>query len=624
MKTIFLRSFFICVFLFRIHSFCSACGPLNTPILTSQGISGSNLVLNWTGNTWYTCSYIIEVEIACNISSFTGTGPFYYSGWATSTGSMYPYPTQYINISALCPGTAYKFRAREVFPPSSYSTWTSTFTFTTPGTFITPTLTVAATPNVICTPATAQLSAGIINTCGPTPATYSWSPTVGLSNPFISNPIASPTNTTTYTCLVNGGTLGCYNASTSVTITVMPPTVAGTASVSSDTICSGNPVTLTLAGSTGSIQWQSATNPGGPWTNIAGATITPFITVPLSADACFRAIVTSCAILISNIVCVTVKPLPIVTVNSVSICSGQTAILTANGGTSYWWSTGSGSSSLNVSPATTTNYTVTGSAGGCTGIAVATVTVIPYPVISVSPAIICGGGNASLNASGANTYLWNTGSSANPLIVSPPATSTYTVTGITSNCSSTATVTVGVFPAVSANFIAPQWASILNPEISFINTSTNFVSWSWNFGEPNAGAANTSSAQNPYHTYSDAGTFCVTLTITSIDGCIDSMIQCLVIEPLFTFYIPNSFSPNGDNVNDEFFGKGEFMTDFEMNIFDRWGNLIFFADDISKHWDGKVGNAKQHAQEDVYIYVVKLKDDKGKIHKYKGTVSLVK
>lgn len=600
-----------------------ACSPLNTPFLTSQTISGSNLVLNWTGNTWYTCNYYIEVEIACNSSLFTGAGPFYTTASVTSTGYMYPYPVQNINISSLCPGTTYNFRAREVFPPTSYSPWTSTFTFVTPGTFIAPSYSVTAFPMIICPPGTSQLTASVTGACGPGSPSYLWTPATGLSNPNIANPVASPSSTTTYTCTVNGGITGCYNLSSSVTVTVTPLPAAGMADVSEDTLCTGELAVLTLTGYSGSIQWQSSAGGGGPWVNIPGANASTYITPPLYVSTCYRASVSSCSSVNSNVVCITVNTTPTVIVNSPNICLGQTASLTASGGASYLWSTGSGGSYISVSPTTTSSYSVTGWSGGCSATALSTVTVTAYPVITVNSTIICKGENATLTASGASAYLWDNGLSDNPLIISPSAATTYTVTGTNLNCSGTATAIVNLYPEVIAGFTSPSSVSILDPLLYFTNTSQNAVSWDWDFGEPESND-NHADSENPAHTYSNSGIFCVTLSVTSPEQCPDSEIHCVEVEPLFIFYIPNAFSPDGNGINDEFFAKAEGVTEYQMSIYNRWGNLVFFGDDINSHWDGKVNEGSETDKEDVYVYVVKLKDYRQKKHQFTGTVTLIK
>ncbi len=98
----------------------------------------------------------------------------------------------------------------------------------------------------------------------------------------------------------------------------------------------------------------------------------------------------------------------------------------------------------------------------------------------------------------------------------------------------------------------------------------------------------------------------------------------MVLEPDFLFYIPNAFTPDGDGVNDTFIGKGVFIKEFEMTIFDRWGNLIYKTTDINKGWDGKANHGTEAAQKDVYIYSIKITDIKRGKHSYKGIVTLVK
>ncbi|MFL5765728.1 MAG: gliding motility-associated C-terminal domain-containing protein, partial [Bacteroidia bacterium] len=152
----------------------------------------------------------------------------------------------------------------------------------------------------------------------------------------------------------------------------------------------------------------------------------------------------------------------------------------------------------------------------------------------------------------------------------------------------------------------------------------NAVVWNWNFGDALTLGGGTSTLQNPSYTFTDAGTYCAQLAVASSHGCVDTTNQCIIIDPEFTFFIPNAFSPNGDGVNDEFFGKGEYIKKFEMFIYDRWGNNIFYSDDINKHWDGRANHGGEIAQQDTYVYTIKITDQKDKKHKYIGTVTIVK
>ena len=182
----------------------------------------------------------------------------------------------------------------------------------------------------------------------------------------------------------------------------------------------------------------SVTNP----TSVSPVTTTSYTVTGTTAGCTGSAIST-----------VTVNPLPITTVNSPTICAGATATLTGAGATSYSWSTGAVTNPITVSPATTTSYTVTGTTSGCTSSAISTVTVNPLPVVTVNSPTQCPGQSSTLTATGATTYLWSTGSIANPITVTPAGTTSYTVTGTTAGCtgSAVALVTVGGSITVTVN-----------------------------------------------------------------------------------------------------------------------------------------------------------------------------
>ena len=96
------------------------------------------------------------------------------------------------------------------------------------------------------------------------------------------------------------------------------------------------------------------------------------------------------------------------------------------------------------------------------------------------------------------------------------------------------------------------------------------------------------------------------------------------VVPEFTFFIPNAFTPNGDGVNDYFYGSGVGIGSYDLWVFDRWGNMIFRSNDLNDQWDGKANYGAEEAQEDVYVWKVKLTDVFGKPHRYLGTVTIVK
>lgn len=181
---------------------------------------------------------------------------------------------------------------------------------------------------------------------------------------------------------------------------------------------------------------------------------------------------------------------------------------------------------------------------------------------------------------------------------------------------------ITVYPNPEANFtVQPETATYTDPVISITDLSIGANFWNWNFGD-NSGTS-TISIPLP-HTYPDTGTYTVSLIASTQYGCLDTAFHTVIIEPDFIFYVPNSFTPDVDGINDGFTGKGVFIKEFEMNIFDRWGSLIYHTDDINKPWDGKANHGNNEAQADVYVYDMKVTDVRSKKHNYKGIVTLVR
>jgi gliding motility-associated-like protein len=176
-----------------------------------------------------------------------------------------------------------------------------------------------------------------------------------------------------------------------------------------------------------------------------------------------------------------------------------------------------------------------------------------------------------------------------------------------------------------AAFTSDPSASVYDPIIHFYDQSAaDIKTWTWNMGDGKIISPNT---KNPVYTYplEIAGVYTVKLSVTNVNGCKDSVEHTVEIIPDFTFYIPNAFTPSDENkVNDLFQGKGIGIVDYQIWIFDRWGNTVFDADDISKGWNGHVKGGDDIAQQDVFVWKVHLKDVFGKAHTYIGTVTLVK
>jgi gliding motility-associated-like protein len=180
---------------------------------------------------------------------------------------------------------------------------------------------------------------------------------------------------------------------------------------------------------------------------------------------------------------------------------------------------------------------------------------------------------------------------------------------------------ITVLPNPVANFTAtPQKESIISPAIEIIDLSMGPITWLWNFGDDSTSTTPTPGEYN----YTDTGTYVIGLNILNQYGCADSTYRTVIIEPDWAFFVPNAFSPNGDGINDTFGGNGYGVLEYQMFIFDRWGNRVFDTDSMQKPWTGKANLGASIAQMDVYVYKINIKDSLKKKHEYTGTVTLVR
>lgn len=323
------------------------------------------------------------------------------------------------------------------------------------------------------------------------------------------------------------------------------------------------------------------------------------------------------------------------------LCFGNTGSVQAqiSGGSgvyTYQWNNGipNGAGPHSIQPAASGYYTVTilDNCGNSRTESVF-VNVEQLPVVTLTPQNIAECGNVNMNFintannNGNYSYGWNfgdgnTGSGAN-VNHNYDATGNYNVTlTMTSNngCVGTGSAmqNVIVYPVASANIESDKTTtSIFAPEFRFYNTSVNSNSCFWNFGD-----GVTSTQNNPIHQYENEGTYTVMLIAYNVNGCNDTTYQTVLVNPEFTFYIPNAFTPDGDGINDTFFGQGTHIAEFNIMIFDRWGELLFTSDNLNSAWDGFYRGTE--SKPDVYVYVVKLRDDMGAYHSYEGHVTLVK
>ena len=223
------------------------------------------------------------------------------------------------------------------------------------------------------------------------------------------------------------------------TSTCLPPVVNNIAQNSP--VCSNAALQLSVNAG-GSAPYTYTWSGAGQFNSISIAN--PTVANPSSGA--YTVIVSNACGTSSAAVNVSVNAAPTLQVNSATICTGGTASLSASGAASYTWSNGSNTSSIVVSPSLSTTYTLTGTANGCVGASVIATVVISGSVnLTVNSSTVCSGSSATLNASGASSYTWNTGANTNAIVVSPSVTTQYTVIATASGCNGTFVANASVF-----------------------------------------------------------------------------------------------------------------------------------------------------------------------------------
>jgi gliding motility-associated-like protein len=127
---------------------------------------------------------------------------------------------------------------------------------------------------------------------------------------------------------------------------------------------------------------------------------------------------------------------------------------------------------------------------------------------------------------------------------------------------------------------------------------------------------------HPNHIFDSAGTYLVTLVATDAKGCIDSVTKPIIINKEFYIYIPNSFIPDQDRINDYFSGSFIGVMAVEVFIFNRWGELIFESNDLNFRWDGTYRGQK--VQLGTYTWLIKYKRKPGMTEVITGHVNVLK
>lgn len=469
----------------------------------------------------------------------------------------------------------------------------------------------------------------------------------------------------------------CSAASDQLQIIINPAAIVN--SGTDQTICQGSTASLSasIGGAASNGTWNGGTGTYFPSVNNPNIVYTPSAT-DIAAGLVELTYTTDDPVgpcsSVSDGSTITINLLPVVNAGTVqTICSGSTVQLRGSIGgstTSAAWSGGNGTympnnTTLNAiytpsaaeftAGSTSLNITSNDPPGPCPATSanvILTYYADPVPDFTVDAAagckVHCAGfvDNATVTGGNIISWIWdfgdgNTSTQQNPRHCYSNAGDFSVTLRVTDSHGCTATVSkdssITVYELPNAAFYAtPNPVSEVDPTVTFNNLSSkDVVYWWWDFGD---GDTLSPDVSNPVHTYPTTidTKYQPKLIVRNMNGCSDtaSTHTPIHVGPLFSFYIPNAFTPdNGDGVNDYFFGKGKGIEQFEFWIFDRWGNVVFHGNDIDDKWDGKAlewttfyGNNKgeKTAQRDVYTWKVALMDSYGNPHTYEGIVTLVR
>lgn len=510
-----------------------------------------------------------------------------------------------------------------------------------PGVSVDFTITVNPSPNVdpvadqtVCN----GLLTTAVNFTGASPGTtFDWTNSntdIGLGGSGSGNiPAFTATNATgvaiSGTITVTPSLNGCTGTPTTFTITVDPPPTMDP--VADQELCEGENTaainfTSPFAGAT--FDWLNdntgiglAANgtgsiPSFVGTNGGAAPITGTISVVPTLNGCIG---------VPQQFTITVNPIPAVDAGAnVVVCDGDQITLTATGANTYQWAPNLTNGQPFVPTYSGMYYVVGTDVNGCVNVDSVDVTIEPIPAVSFTADTTQGCEGLSVTFTnttpGVFTDCFWTFSNGATATGCGSVTVTFNNAGLfdatlttvsAAGCSNTVTYTDYIYIEDNPNAAftpSSSVVSVFDSQIAFNNQSTGADSYSWDFGD---GSPN-STQENPVHTFpsDEAGGYVVWLTAYSPLGCPDSTYRAITINEELIFWVPNTFTPDDDDFNQTFqaiFTSGYDPFDFNLYIFNRWGEVIWESHDDSVGWDATYGVDGRPVQDGTYTWKIDFK-----------------
>lgn len=411
--------------------------------------------------------------------------------------------------------------------------------------------------------------------------------------------------------------------------------------ISQDTaICPGSPVNLTVQVSGGTPAY--AYN----WTPQAGSgsqlMVSPLVQTTYTCNATDA---NGCVIGASaTISMISLDPEDIyASISDPVICLGEQVIITgAYTGSDQtvvlsWAHCTSCPVTQQITPGSATTYTIS-AVNQCNQqiSADVSVTISGPPVVNLNPDLgtYCQGEYFSVSNSGTNnpawTYTWtfedgtvSHDMSAVHVFNTPGQFDVSLIIVNQEGCQSAAAAsgTITINPRAVASFNSDKTeVTTIDPVFHFTNTSQNASEYEWHFGD-----GDLTYVTSPTHSYDTYGQFTITLNANNEYNCPDQAHLVVNVKPSFELFVPNAFTPDGDEFNNTFTasGYGILETDFTMEIYNRWGELIFESHNMQIGWDGSYAGSER-VQDGTYTWVIRFKDLTNTLHERNGHLSLLR
>jgi gliding motility-associated-like protein len=445
---------------------------------------------------------------------------------------------------------------------------------------------------------------------------FTWTPNDRIDDTTLASPRVWPDQTTTYTVEARSDA-GCFSTKDIEVLVNGRPT----ASIGPpDSACIGDTARVSAEGGVNYL-WSPADDMSSPFSSsslVYPDTTTLYRVIVLDDNRCRD----------TAEVEVVIHPLPILTINpDDTICEGEPLFLEVGGALTYVWDPDTTLSALDIpnpiaSPVEPTTYFVTGTDQfGCVNDTSVFVDIVTRPEVDIDGEnFLCVGEAIFLTAEGGDNVLWSTGETSRTIGVIPVGPTTYYVTALNGSCvGETDSITVDeFFDYPEADFDVIPGLSGFAPQLTdFINLSQGAERYFWDFGFNNR----TSTERDPQEDFPSPQSYEVTLIAFSGSGCPDTIRKTINLENV-ALHVPTGFTPNGDGTNEDWYVSYYGIRTLQVEVFNRWGTLIYSASDKDFRWDGTYNG--QHVPEGVYVWVVNAVAENNLKIKRTGTVTVIR